>query len=253
MAGLLVVASTRFQAFSAQHYLLLAIFALGCVVVARLGRAHRGRPSERTLRRAVALVLLGFTVPLNVALLLPGEWDLQTSLPIQLCDLAWMTAAIALWTDRAWAIALTYFWGLTLSIQGILTPSLGESFPDLRFFGFWGQHFLIVWSAVLLAWGLGRAPGWWGYRFTIAVTAAWALLVSAFNAVAGTNYGYLDHKPVSGSVLDLLGPWPWYVVAEVAILAVVWALMTWPWEARHGASRRGGHLNRRTGAASRRR
>jgi uncharacterized membrane protein YwaF len=31
-------------------------------------------------------------------------------------------------------------------------------------------------------------------------------------------------------MLDFLGPWPFYVLAEVAIVGAVWALMTWPWE-----------------------
>jgi len=230
MQGYVVAASERFQAFTGQHYLLLALFAVGCVAVTVLGRRHRGRRSEVRLRRGFALVLLAFTVPLTIALLLPDEWNLETSLPIQLCDLAWMTAFIALWSARPWAIALTYFWGLTLTIQAIITPSLGESFPELRFFGFWGQHFLVVWTAVLLAWGLGWAPGWWGYRFTVGVTAVWAVAIIGFNAVAGTNYGYLNRKPSSASILDLLGPWPVYVGAEIAILLVVWALMTWPWE-----------------------
>ena len=53
--------------------------------------------------------------------------------------------------------------------------------------------------------------------------------VYLFNVVAGTNYGFLNEKPSTGSLLDYLGPWPTYVVAEVAIVAVVWALMTWPW------------------------
>jgi hypothetical integral membrane protein (TIGR02206 family) len=224
-----VAASQRFEAFTGQHYLLLGLFALGCVAVVMVGRRHRGRASEVRLRRGFALVLLAFAVPLNIALLLPGEWDKGTSLPIQLCDLAWMTGAIALWTVRPWAIALTYFWALTLTVQAIITPSLGESFPDLRFFGFWGQHFLVVWAAVLLAWGLGRVPSWWGYRFTVLVTALWAVGVAGFNALADTNYGYLNRKPSSASILDLLGPWPVYVVAEIAILVVVWAMMTLPW------------------------
>ena len=230
MQGEVVAASERFQAFSGQHYFLLGLFAIGCVGVATLGRRHRGQPSEVTVRRAFAVVLLAFAIPLNVALLLPGEFDKGTSLPLQLCDLAWMTGAIALWTLRPWAVALTYFWALTLTVQAIITPSLGESFPELRFFGFWGQHFLVVWSAVLLAWGLGRAPGWWGYRFTVATTAVWAVVMIGFNKLTDTNYGYLDHKPSSGSALDLLGPWPWYIAAEIVILCVVWALMTWPWE-----------------------
>ena len=235
----MLAASERFESFTGQHYLLLGMFAVGCVAVALLGRRHRDQPSEVTLRRGFAVVLLAFAIPLNVALLLPGEFDKGTSLPLQLCDLAWMTGAIALWTLRPWAIALTYFWGLTLTVQAIITPSLGESFPELRFFGFWGQHFLVVWSAVLLAWGLGRAPGWWGYRFTVAVTALWAVVMTGFNKLTDTNYGYLDHKPSSGSALDLLGPWPWYIAAEIVILCGVWALMTWPWEISRRKARLG--------------
>jgi hypothetical integral membrane protein (TIGR02206 family) len=49
-----------------------------------------------------------------------------------------------------------------------------------------------------------------------------------FNAVAGTNYGYLNSKPDSASLLDLLPGWPAYVVLEIVIVSVVWALMTWP-------------------------
>ena len=31
-------------------------------------------------------------------------------------------------------------------------------------------------------------------------------------------------------MLDVLGPWPVYLLAEVAIVLIVWALMTWPWQ-----------------------
>jgi hypothetical integral membrane protein (TIGR02206 family) len=52
-----------------------------------------------------------------------------------------------------------------------------------------------------------------------------------FNAIVGTNYGFVNNKPPSASILNVLGPWPVYVLAEGLILAVVWALITWPWVA----------------------
>ena len=40
--------------------------------------------------------------------------------------------------------ALTYYWGLTLSVQALVQPTLTEPFPDVEFFVFWGKHVLIV-------------------------------------------------------------------------------------------------------------
>ena len=129
-------------------------------------------------------------------------------------------------------VALTYFWGLTLSVQGILTPSLAEAFPDPRLPRVLGDA---------LPGGVGRAlphlrarlgPGWREYRVTVAVTLAWAVLVFAFNVALGVNYGYLNRKPASASLLDLLGPWPVYVLVALGILLAGWALMTWPWVPR---------------------
>ena len=108
----------------------------------------------------------------------------------------------------------------------MLTPSLGEDFPDLRYLAYWALHLLILWSAAFLVAGLRLRPDWRGYRFTVAVTLGWVAVAAAFNAAFGTNYGYLAHKPGSGSVLDLLGPWPGYLLAEAVIVLAAWAGMT---------------------------
>lgn len=222
-------AATRFDTFSLEHYVLIASFLAVCVALALLGRAHRGTPAEIRFRRGFAVLIPCFTVPMQVLQLLPGDYDIATSLPLQLCDLAWIAAVVALWTRHWAATALVYFWGLTLTVQGIITPALSQPFPDPRYLMFWGMHFMVVWAAVYLIFGLRVPVTWKSYRFAVVVTLAWAVTAMSFNMAAGTNYGYLNRKPASGTLLDLFGPWPGYVVVEVVVVCLVWALMTLPW------------------------
>jgi hypothetical integral membrane protein (TIGR02206 family) len=225
----MTLAAGRFATFSDEHFLLIGLFLVGAVALVTLGRAQRGTPRARRFSRVYAVVIPCVTVPSQVFQLTPGDFDLDSSLPLQLCDLACITAVWALWTHSRVPVALTYFWGLTLTVQGIITPSLAQAFPHPRYLAFWAMHFLVVWAALYLTLGLGLGPRWREYRVAVAVTVVWAVVVFAFNSVVGVNYGYLNDKPGSASLLDLLGPWPVYVVAALAILMAGWALMTWPW------------------------
>ncbi|MFB4307399.1 TIGR02206 family membrane protein [Actinomadura sp. GTD37] len=234
----------EFVAFGPSHWAALGMFAVGCAGLVLIGRAQRpGSGAGFTERargfgRAYALAVVYVMVGTQVNALLPGQWRVGGSLPLQLCDLAWPAAVGALWTlGRRW-FALTYYWGLTLSVQGLVTPALnGADYPGIDYLGFFGMHLMIVWAAVYLTWGLGMRPDWRDYRFAVAATVAWAVATSLFNAIAGTNYGYLNKKPGTPSILDLLGPWPWYVLVEAVIILLGWALITWPWTRVSGRAR----------------
>lgn len=218
-----------FEPFGTSHLVMLGVLVAGIAPAVWLGRSRRDdQAAGRRTSRTVAVVLVGFMVPAQLIDLLPGQFSFSTTLPIQLCDLAWMATAVALWTHHRFPVALTYFWGLVLTTQAMLTPALDSPFPEPKFLTFWGMHLIVVWAAIYLTWGLRLTVRGRDYGTTVATTAAWAVLVYAFDVATDTNYGFLVRKP-EASVLDYLGPWPWYVAAQVAIISTVWALMTWPW------------------------
>jgi len=234
-----------FHTFGSQHLLLLGVFVVGLVGVVVCGRARRpsgaglDEPGRRkgldqpgAFDRVFAVVLVVVALSAQAFQLTPSDFHLGSSLPLALCDFAWVAAAWALWTRARLPAAVTYYWGLTLTVQGILTPSLGQEFPHPRFFAFWALHLLVVWCAAYLSLGLGIGPHWREYRWTVAISLIWAVVAYAFDVAFDVNYGYLRDKPGSGSLLDLLGPWPVYVVVALGVLLAGWALMTWPWVRR---------------------
>lgn len=217
-----------FTTFGTQHLVMLGVAATGLVVAVWLGRSRRDEASRRRTSRVLAVVLVVVLVPLQTLDFLPGQYDVATTLPLQLCDLAAVAAVAALWNHHRYAVGLTYYWGLLLTTQGLLTPALDTAFPSVKFLGFWALHLLVVWAAAYLTWGVRLPPTWREYVTTVATTLVWAGAVYLFSDATGTNYGFLVRKP-DGSVLDALGSWPTYLGQLAVIVLVLWALMTLPW------------------------
>lgn len=216
-----------FRPYGPVHWTVLIVVVAGALLLALLGRRTRG---SVVFARAFAAVIVAYALAMQIYRILPDHWDIATSLPLHFSDLTWMTAAYALWTRRQWAFALTYYWGLTLNPQAMLTPALdAPDFPHIEFIDFWVLHTLAVWATVHLTWGLGMRPNWRSFATAVTVTVAWGLVLLGFNSLAGTNYGFVNAKPENPSLLDLMGDWPWYLGAELVIGMAAWALITWPW------------------------
>lgn len=218
--------AAEFAAYSPSHLVVLAIFAAGTIALLAFGPRLRGTPAERRVAVWFALANLVFGTISLVQGLVP--FDVQSSLPLQICGFGWLVIAAALLTRRPTLVALTYYWGLTFAVQALVQPTLTEAFPEPEFFVFWAKHVSMVWATVYLTLALRRGPDWTSYRRTVGWTLVWLVVVLLLNAVLGSNYGYVNRKP-TGTVLTHLGPWPGYVAVEAAIVLVGWALITVPW------------------------
>ena len=69
-------------------------------------------------------------------------------------------------------------------------------------------------------------PGPGAVARVYAASLAWTALAGAGDLITGGNYMYLRYKPVHGSLLSLMGRWPWYIV-ETMVLALVMLLALW--------------------------
>ncbi len=184
--------------------------------------------------RLLALVLLAAELSWWAYLLSRGlhAFNLSDALPLQLCDVTIIAAAFALWLRRPLLVELTYFWALAGSLQALLTPDLAQHFPDVLFIQYYVAHGGAVLAAVVLVVGLRLPPRRRAVLTIAAITIGYAAFIGLVDAATGANYMYLRAKPPSPTPLDLLGPWPWYLVPATLIGAALFFVLDLPFSRR---------------------
>ena len=199
----------------------LAVIALTVIVAVIAGRAPRRRPALRRpgVGRALAGVLAASWVYAQIDGLGNG-FSAAGDLPLHLSDWSLVAAVTALVSRGQWAVELTWFWGLAGATWAVLTPNLSRGFEDLGTWAFFVAHSGVIAAAAYLVIGCDLRPGPGCVRRAVLATALVALLAGAVDAATGANYMFLREPPASGSLLDLMGPWPWYL-ASAAVLAVL--------------------------------
>ena len=226
----------RMPPYGGWHFLALAFTVVAAIALVALARRFRGTRYEDLTLTVSGWVMLAATLTWMGWNLLPQNWNIEQSLPFHLSDALRVITSLALLTRSGWTIAISYYWGLTLNIQSVITPDLTYFHaPVFEYIAYWFFHIAALLTPIVMVWGLGYRPTWRGYGFTFAATLVWAAIAGTANALTGANYVYLARAPEVASALDLLGPWPSYILWEIVLVASVWALITWPWEAGRGA------------------
>lgn len=209
-----------FRLFSVDHLVpmgLLLAAAIGMYVM----RARLRAPGlNLAVRRLMAMVLLTTEASYHIWAIWNGTWTPGYSLPLHICGLAALLSAVML-LSRSYAIfELVYFWGLAGATQALLTPDLGSySFPHYMYYKFFIFHSFIILAVLFMAFVEQYRPTSKSIGKVFAVTNIYAAFIAAVDYLTGGNYLYLCEKPQGGSLLDYLGPWPWYIgTLEIVVL-----------------------------------
>ena len=210
-----------------EHAITLAVIT---VLIGALVFAARRRPGRWTLAasRALAIVIVANETSWWVWLAFQHTWSLSYALPLHLCDVAAFVAAAALWTRRPLLVELTYFWGLAGTSNSLITPDIADHFPGYLFFQFYIDHGAIVAAALFLVIGLQITPRRGAVARVVVLTLGLAAIDSVVNLLTGGNYMFLRHAPGVHSLLDVMGPWPWYVVGAAALALALFAALDLP-------------------------
>lgn len=210
---------SAFSTFNEQHILSIFIIVLGMVTIPALVRYVNSKSFTNiaTISLAGILLLIKIGEPF-FRILTNREW--LTQLPLQLCDVGAIVIGLFLLYRKTVLFELGYFWGLGGGIQALLTPDLKYGFPDINFIFYFITHGLCLVAVMYAIMVLKCRPMARSIWRTYFITIIYALIIFPVNWLLKTNYLYLIHKPMAGSLLDYLGSWPWYILSLLLVSLV---------------------------------
>src|SRR3989441_11556336 len=209
----------NYSRVSTEHVLPLALLVVVAIVLCIAARRVPGRWIN-AVAAIIALALVIAELSWQPYVLANHTWSAGASLPVQLCDVGGFVAAAALLWRQLLLVEVAWFWGLGGTLQAVLTPDLKDHFPSFPYLQFYVTHDLVILAALFLVIGLALQPRPGAVRRIFLLTLGFAVLVGLIDLATGGNYMYLRQGPASGSLLSLIGPWPWYI-APGAVLAAV--------------------------------
>ncbi len=215
-----------FVLFGVGHLAALAV--IGAIVAAMVWGWKP--PDDRGRRRARLLLVAGFLITegsWHAWNLANGAWNLREHLPLHSCAFSIWCTVYMLLTRSYRVYEIVFFVGIAGATQVLITPNAGiYGLPHFRALQTLTSHGLLVIALVYMTAIEGFRPSWRSVLKAMLALNVYLLLVHGINIMLGSNYLYTMHKPPTASLLDLLGPWPWYLlVCELLALALFSLLM----------------------------
>lgn len=219
-----------FELFSFGHVFALGIFLLGCFLIVVWKHVLKAR--EKTIRLLMFFSLLCTESLYHFWLFYGNAWNVSSSLPLQLCSISLVLCLLLLATNSRLVFEWVYFIGISGALQALLTPELFFGFPHFRFLQFFISHMLIIWIGLFYIFVRQFRPSPRGLVYSFLFINALAALAWIANRMTGGNYMFLAHKPENPSLLDYLGPYPYYIFGLEAIALLCFLILLSPFLAK---------------------
>jgi hypothetical integral membrane protein (TIGR02206 family) len=214
------VTASGFQLFGLPHLAILA-----AIPSLAGGLVYLAPARSRTVARTLGVLLAANEIIWYMWRLRVEGFRFPEGMPLELCDLTLWLTVIATFTLQGVVFEAAWLAGVGGALMAVLTPDLWApplSYPSIYFFL---AHGGVIATLLFLVWSKLARPRPGCVWRTLGLISVYMAFVGTFDAIFHTNYMYLCRKPLSASLLDLFGPWPYYIAAgELAALIIFYLL-----------------------------
>jgi hypothetical integral membrane protein (TIGR02206 family) len=224
-----------FILFGREHITALGLVSLICVLI-YLFRGRWTARGRQVTRWGLFVLIYLCEGSWQLWMWAIGSWTIQGMLPLWLCSVTSWTIPLLLVFRRWWYYEWAYFIGIIGASMALLTPDLMQyGFPHFRFIEFFTLHGAIIIAIDYMTVVEGFRPTWMSIPRAVIVTDIFWVCCALVNSRIGSNYLYTQAKLPTPSLLDYLGPHPYYLIWMEVIGIALCVLLYLPFAIRDRA------------------
>ena len=214
----------QFTLFGPSHWAAILLF-LFLVSWLPWFAKNRLNPSQQEWVGRGMCVLIFINYPIWVFLeIIGGSFDIKVHLPFHLCRFANLLIPFVLIKRNEFVFQIIFFWVLSGVFQGMISPDIFQDFPHFHYFRFFIGHNLMVVAIIYAVVVYKLRPTFVGLKYAFIGLNLFLLISFIVNVSLDANYFWIMSKPLTGSLLDFMGPWPWYILVGEFVALVHFGL-----------------------------
>ena len=209
-----------FELFGLSHWTAILIFIFLLIFLPSYSKSHLSINQQKSLGN-----ILGFLIFINFPIwvlleFIGGSFDVKLHLPLHLCRFANLLLPFVMLRRNEFLFQILFYWGLSGMFQAIITPDIVQDFPHFHYFRFFIGHHLMIVALMYIIIVYKMKPTIEGLKNSFFGLNLFLVIAFLANILLDANYFWIMEKPPTGSLLDYMGPWPWYILtAEFLALA----------------------------------
>ena len=142
-------------------------------------------------------------------------WEL---LSLHLCSISAILGVYLIFFNQNRTLyGIWFFWALQGAFQALLSPTVTVGVEYFKYWQFFTHHVLLVVLPITFIYFNNWIPTFHDVKKSYIWLVIISIPVMVFNTFTGLNYMFVsfggDVRPVTGSPLDWLGPYPWYIIS----------------------------------------
>ena len=147
-----------------------------------------------------------------------GNYNLATDLPFHLCSLLGLLIPLFTYYKKYWMYEILLFWIVGGTLQAVITPDVINDMSSLDYYRYWIVHLGLLIVIFYATFVFHMRPTFKSVVKSFLALQVYVIAMVVINFIFNSNYFYLNEKPVTASLLDYFGEWPYYILVGQLII-----------------------------------